>query len=65
MEKNQLETWELYSAGIGWGLLPPPGDGGISTWPLMKEGQRAVVTDVWAELHCICGRKLNTVLYQC
>lgn len=65
MEKNQLETWELCSAGIGWGLLPSPRDGGMSTWPLMKEGQRAVLTGVWAELRCICSGKLNTVPHQC
>lgn len=46
-EGNHLETWELCSAGMGGrGLLPPPWDGGMSTWPSTRQG--AVVASVWA-----------------
>lgn len=43
LERNQRETWELWSVGIGWGLLPPPKGSGTSTWLLMSEGQWVVV----------------------
>lgn len=58
MKRNQLETW----SHVHWyrlGSSPSQGRG-MSTWPLVRERQRAVVPSIWAGLHYICSTWLNT-----
>lgn len=58
MKRNQLETW----SHVHWyrlGSSPSQGRG-MSTWPLVRERQRAVVPSIWAGLHYICSTCLNT-----
>lgn len=42
MERGQLETWELGSAGLGWVFFLPPRVSGMFTCPLRREGEGAV-----------------------